>query len=40
MEGTLHKIGKLNPDIYQCVTKDIQTYEVIITEKQIEHIKE
>lgn len=36
----MHKIGKLNPDIYQCVTKDIQTYEVIITEKQIEHIKE
>lgn len=32
-------IGKIDKDIYKCVTKDIVTDEVIITEKQIEHIK-
>lgn len=35
----LHYIGKLNTKIYECVTKDITTDEVIITTKQIEHIK-
>ena len=36
----LYTIGKINPKIYQCVTKDIMTDEVIITETQIRHIKE
>ena len=36
----LYTIGKINPKIYQCVTKDIVTDEVIITETQIRHIKE
>lgn len=36
----VHKIGKINIDIYKCVTEDITTDEVIITEKQIQHIKE
>lgn len=36
----MHSVGKINIDIYKCVTEDIQTDEVIITEKQIEHIKE
>ncbi|MGN0461558.1 MAG: PBECR2 nuclease fold domain-containing protein [Ruminococcus sp.] len=33
-------IGKINKEIFKCVTEDIVTDEVIITEKQIEHIKE
>lgn len=33
-------IGKINIEIYKCITEDICTDEVIITEKQIEHIKE
>ncbi len=35
----VHYIGKLDKSIYQCVTDDIITDEVVITEKQIEHIK-
>lgn len=33
-------IGKINIEKYRCVTSDIQTDDVIITDKQIEHIKE
>ena len=33
-------IGKLDKKIYSCVTTDIVTDEVIITDKQIEHIKQ
>lgn len=36
----VHIIGKIDVEIYKCVTKDIMTDEVIITERQIEHIKE
>ncbi|MEF2823960.1 MAG: PBECR2 nuclease fold domain-containing protein [Peptococcaceae bacterium] len=36
----MHIIGTLNRSIYSCVTEDICTDEVIITDKQIEHIKE
>lgn len=36
----VHYIGKINIDIYKCVTEDIQTDEVVITSEQIEHIKE
>ncbi len=36
----MHSVGKINRDIYKCVTDDIVTDEVIITDKQIEHIKE
>lgn len=32
-------IGKLDINLYSCVTSDIQTDEVIITEDRIEHIK-
>lgn len=35
----VHKIGKINIDIFKCVTDDITTNEVIITDKQIQHIK-
>lgn len=36
----VHKIGKIDKKIYQCVTKDIVTDEVVITDNQIAHIKE
>lgn len=36
----VHYIGKIDREIYKCVTKDIRTDEVIITETQIQHIKE
>lgn len=36
----VHSVGKIDIEKYKCVTEDIQTNEVIITEKQIEHIKE
>ena len=36
----VHYIGKINLEIYKCVSEDIQTDEVIITDTQIAHIKE
>ena len=36
----MYSVGKIDIEIYKCVTEDIQTDEVIITERQIEHIKE
>ena len=36
----VHSVGKIDVNIYKCVTEDIQTDEVIITDRQIEHIKE
>lgn len=36
----MHYIGKIDKKIYSCVTADIQTDEVVITDNQIEHIKE
>lgn len=38
-EQDVHSIGKIDIQKYKCVTEDIQTDEVIITDKQIEHIK-
>lgn len=35
----MYYIGKLDKSIYECVTKDIRTDDVIITLTQIEHIK-
>lgn len=35
----MHIIGRINKDIYKCVTEDIVADEVIITDNQIEHIK-
>lgn len=34
----MHRIGKLDREIYSCITDDIVTDEVIITEEQIQHI--
>ena len=36
----LHTVGKLDKDIYSCISKDIKTDEVIITDERIQHIKE
>ena len=39
-KAQVHLVGRINKDIYKCVTEDIITDEVIITDKQIQHIKE
>ncbi len=36
----VHSVGKINRDIYKCVTDDIVTDEVIITNERMQHIKE
>lgn len=36
----VHKVGKINREIYKCITDDIVTDEVIITDNQIQHIKD
>lgn len=36
----VHSIGKIDIDIYKCITEDIRTEEVIITDNQIQHIKD
>ena len=36
----MYSIGKINQKIYKCITEDIITEEVIITENQIQHIKD
>lgn len=40
MEKNVHYICKLDKNIYKCVTEDIKTEDVIITDTQIKHIKE
>lgn len=39
-EIQVHAVGKINRDIYKCVTEDIITNEVIVTDERIQHIKE
>ncbi|MDO4470527.1 MAG: minor capsid protein [Bacillota bacterium] len=34
----VHLVGKINRDIYKCITDDIVTDEVIITDNQMQHI--
>ena len=36
----VHTVGKIDRDIYKCITDDIVTDEVIITDNQIQHIKD
>lgn len=36
----IHSLGKLNLEIYSCITTDFITEEVIITEEQLSHIRE
>lgn len=38
--GSVHSIGKIDIEKYKCVTEDITTDEVIITDTQIAHIKD
>lgn len=35
----MHTVGKIDREIYKCITKDIVTDEVIITDERIGHIK-
>lgn len=39
-KGTVdvHRVGKINRNIYKCITEDIVTDEVIITDNQVQHI--
>ena len=39
-KNKMHLVGRINRNIYECVTRNIITDEVIITEERIEHIKE
>lgn len=39
-EIEVHTIGKIDKNIYKCVTEDIVTDEVVITDNQIQHIKD
>ena len=39
VEPALQIIGKIDKRIFSCVSKDITTDEVVITEQQIEHVK-
>lgn len=36
----MYLVGKIDIEIYNCITKDIITDEVIITDERIQHIKE
>lgn len=36
----VHTVGRIDREIYRCITEDIVTDEVIITDERIEHIKE
>lgn len=36
----VHSVGRINREIYKCITADIVTDEVIITDERIAHIKE
>lgn len=38
--GDVHSVGKIDKEIYKCITEDIVTDEVVITDNQIQHIKE
>ena len=36
----VHTVGRIDREIYKCITEDIVTDEVIITDERIAHIKE
>lgn len=36
----MHTVGKIDRNIYKCITDDIMTDEVVITDNHIRHIKE
>ena len=39
-EIQVHAVGKIDKEVYKCITEDIVTDEVIITDERIGHIKE
>lgn len=39
-ENQVHTVGRINREIYKCITEDIVTDEVVITDEQIAHIKD
>ncbi len=36
----MYSVGKINPEIYKCITDEILTDEVVITEAQMAHIRD
>lgn len=36
----MHIIARINREIYKCINEDISTEDVVITDNQIQHIKE
>lgn len=36
----MYFVGKLNKEIFRCISKDIRTDEVIITEERIQHVND
>ncbi|MEE0885095.1 MAG: hypothetical protein U0L59_07715 [Faecalimonas sp.] len=36
----MHTVGKIDKEIYRCITDDIISSEVIITDERVGHIKE
>ena len=36
----MYFVGKLNKEIFRCITEDIHTDEVIITDERIQHVNE
>lgn len=36
----MHFVGKLNKEIFCCISEDIRTDEVIITEERIQHVND
>lgn len=38
-EVDVHIVGKIDKNIYKCITEDIVTDEVIITDERIQHIR-
>lgn len=36
----VHTVGKIKKDIYKCITEDIVTDDVVLTDKQLQHIKD
>lgn len=36
----VHTVGKIDREIYKCITEDIVTDEVVITDERIQHIKD
>ncbi len=36
----MHTVGKIDKEIYKCITDDIISNEVIITDERVGHIKE